>query len=199
MSKIDKKEIDEQCVERFMNGDMRAFDEIYSFFSVKLYKFVDSIIKSEQDAQDLVQEVFVKVWENRHRLKKKSSFNSYLFTVAYNSTISFLRKKVKEPQYVDFINSIQEEEVELNFSDDSNENEVREKINLLIEQMPKKQREVFKLKYFQQMSYVEIAKNMGISVNTVENHIVRAHKFLKANLKNGSTSLSLLLFFNLFF
>ena len=198
MSNVGTKGINVQCIEDFVNGDMRAFDKIYSFFSSKLRKFVLSIVKSESDAEDLVHEVFVKVWENRDRLriKSQSSFSSYLFTISYNTTISFLRTKVKENQYVEFVNSIQIEPIDETLMDGLNNESTYERIILLVEQMPTKQREVFKLKYQQQLSIKEIAAKQGISENTVENHITRARRYLKDRLIGSD--LAILLFLYLF-
>lgn len=193
-----KQQIDIRCIEDFVDGDMRAFDEIYSIYSPKLIKFVFSIVKLDSEVEDLVHEVFVKVWENREkiRIKTQSSFSSYLFTIAYNTTISFLRLKVKDSQYVEFVKSTQVESINDHLLDELSDEVKFEQISLLIEQMPHKQREVFKMKYLQQLSYKEIASELGISVNTVENHINRARKFLKENLKGNC--LAFLLFLQLF-
>ena len=191
-----KHKIDESLVKRFASGDMKAFDSIYSTFNQKLQKFIFTLIKTEPDTEDIVQEVFVKVWENRERLKNYSSFDSYLFSIAYNTTISLLRTRMKENKYVEFIKSMQIEVDELDFVEGFNSDEMNEKLNLLIEKMPPRQREVFKMKYFQNRSYKEIAETLGISINTVENQIVKSHKFLKENL--GKAYLSILFFIHLF-
>jgi len=191
-----KHKIDESLVKRFANGDMKAFDSIYSTFNQKMQKFIFTILKTEPDTEDIVQEVFVKVWENREKLKNYSSFNSYLFSIAYNTTISLLRTRVKENKYVEYIKSVQIEVDEPDFVERFNSEEMNEKLNLIIEKMPPRQREVFKMKYFQHCSYKEIAENMGISINTVENQVVKSHKFLKANL--GKAYLSIFFFIHLF-
>ncbi len=196
MAEKTKHVIDESLVKRFANGDMSAFDSIYSVFDQKLQKFVFTLIKSESDTEDIVQEVFVKVWENREKLKNYSSFDSYLFSITYNTTISLLRTRVKENKYVEFIKSVQIEVDEPDFVEGYNRDEMNEKINLLIEKMPPRQRRVFEMKYFQNCSYKEIADVLGISTNTVENQIVKSHKFLKENL--GKAYLSVLFFINLF-
>lgn len=196
MAKKTIHKIDESLVKQFANGDMKAFDNIYSTFNQKLQKFIFTLIKTESDTEDIVQEVFVKVWENREKLKKYSSLDSYLFSIAYNTTISLLRTRVKENKYVEFIKSVQIEVDEPDFVEGFNSDEMNEKINLLIEKMPPRQREVFKMKYFQNCSYKEIAETLDISINTVENQIVKSHKFLKENL--GKTYLSILFFIHLF-
>lgn len=191
-----KHKIDESLVKRFTSGDMKAFDCIYSIFNQKLQKFIFSLIKTETDTEDLVQEVFVKVWENRTKLKDHNSFDKYLFTIAYNTTISLLRVRVKENQYVEYVKSVQVELDEPELIDEFNKDEINEKLNLLIDQMPPRQREVFKMKHFRNYSYKEIAETLGISVNTVENQIVKSHKYLKKYL--GKNYLPVLLFIHLF-
>lgn len=196
MAREVRYKIDESLVKQFANGDMKAFDNIYSTFNQKLQKFIFTLIKTESDTEDIVQEVFVKVWENREKLKSYSSLDSYLFSIAYNTTISLLRTRVKENKYVEFIKSVQIEVDETDFVEGFNSDEMNEKINLLIEKMPPRQREVFKMKYFQNCSYKEIAETLDISINTVENQIVKSHKFLKENL--GKAYLSILFFIHLF-
>ena len=107
--KDNKTGIDESVVKRFTQGDMQAFDEIYSLFNYKLQKFIFSLVKNPTDTEDLVHEVFVKVWESREKLKEHSAFNSYLFTIGYNTTISFLRRRVHDTRYVEYVKSVQVE------------------------------------------------------------------------------------------
>ncbi|MGV8093082.1 MAG: RNA polymerase sigma factor [Mangrovibacterium sp.] len=189
--------VDESLIKRFAEGDMRAFDSIYAIFNPKLQRFVFTLVKTETDTEEIVQEVFVKLWENRERLKKFTSFENYLFTIAYHTTVSLLRKRAKEIQYVEYIKSIQIEVEDFSDNETFNKDEIHETLDLLIEKMPERQREVFKMKHFQSCSYKEIADNLNISVNTVENHIVKAHKFLKENL--GKNYLPIILFIYLFF
>lgn len=182
---MNKDKIHKAIVEQFVNGDMKAFDVIYSVFSSKLQKFIYSLVKTETDTEDIVHEVFVKVWEHKEKLKKHTSFDSYLFSIAYNTTISFLRSKAKDAKYIEYVKSVQ---IEVNMSDlDENvrSDELYTKLNSLIEAMPDRQREVFKMRHFQEYSYKEIAEALNISVNTVENHIVRAHKHIKLNLRES--------------
>lgn len=193
----DKKYIiDEALVKRFAHSDMKAFDNIYSIFNHKLQKFIFTLIKTETDTEDLVHEVFVKVWENRKKLKNYESFETYLFTIAYNTTISLLRNKTKNARYIEYVKSVQIEVDQSDLIGEFSNEEFNEKLNLLIKKMPLRQCEVFKMRHFQSYSYKEIAKALDISVNTVENHLVKAHKYLKENL--GKTYLSILLFIHLF-
>ena len=197
MEKRIRNRVDESLVKRFADGDMRAFDSIYSIFNPKLQRFVFTIVKTENDTEEIVQEVFVKLWENREKIKKYISFENYLFTIAYHTTVSLLRKRAKEVHYIEYVKSVQMEVEEFTPDETFNRDEIHETLNLLIEKMPGRQQEVFRMKHFQNCSYKEIADHLNISVNTVENHIVKAHKFLKENL--GKNYFSVLLFIHLFF
>ena len=192
----DRKNMDEAVVKRFIADDMRAFDLIYSEFNPRLKKFISVLTKNESDADELVQEVFIKIWQNREKLKNYSSFESYLFRVAYRTTIDLLRKRSKEAKYIEHVKSLQVFEEYPDHIEELDRDELEVKLNHLIEEMPVRQREVFKMKYFQDSSYKEIADHFGISVNTVQNHMAKAHKFLKEKL--GRNYLPALLFLYLF-
>ncbi len=186
----------EDTVRRFIDGDIKAFDDIYFSYNHKLQKFIFSLAKVKPDTEDLVQEVFIKIWANRSRIRNIASFDNYIFTIAYNTTISHLREKAKDFKYVEYVKSVQIEIGEVQPSEEINEDDLGEQLRLLIEKMPSRQREVFKMKHFQDCSYKEIAENLNISVNTVENHIVKAHKHLRVNL--GKAYLPVLMFLHLF-
>lgn len=188
--------VEEFTIKSFVKGDMRSFDAIYFVFSPKLQKFVHSLVKTDNDTEEIVQDVFVKVWESREKLKNYSSFESYLFSIAYNTTITLLRKRAKETQYVEYVKSVQIEFDDPVTAEEADWEDIDEKLNLLIEKMPPRQKEVFKMKHIQGFSYKEIAENLGLSINTIENHMVKAHKFLKENL--GKNYFPALLFIHLF-
>ncbi|TDN96657.1 RNA polymerase sigma factor [Sunxiuqinia elliptica] len=196
LTKDAERILDEELIKLFIKGDMRAFDDIYAFFNPKLYRFIFSLVKTEEDTEDLVHEVFVKVWENRKSLRKYAAFESYLFTIAYNTTVNFLKSRVKSSQYIEYIKSVQVAVCDAPYVDEVNNDEINEKLWSLIEMMPTRQREVFKMKHFQNYSYKEIAEILNISINTVENHMVKSHKFLKERF--GESYLLILLFIHLF-
>ena len=88
--------------------DKVAFYNIYERYSRRLYGFVIRYIKLEADAEEIVQEVFVKIWESRNKIDVYSSFEFFLFTIAYNTTMSLLRKRSSEKKYLDHLKAIQE-------------------------------------------------------------------------------------------
>ncbi len=164
---------------------MVAFDTIYEQYCKRLYGFVIRYVKQEADAEEIVQEVFIKIWENRREIDVFSSFESYLFTISYNSAISLLRKRVHEKKYLEHLKYSQEFDLTPELTDEIQFKELNEKIQSLLGELTPRQKEIFLLSREEGLTHEQIAKKLGISVNTVKNHIVSALYLLKSNINNG--------------
>ena len=190
------KIIDSETIKQFKADDMSAFDIIYRKYSKKLYRFAYSIIKVKPDAEGIVHEVFIKVWEKRNKIDEYLSFESYLFTITYNTTISFIRKKVKENKYTEHLKSIQNPSIQSNIIPEIEYKELKEKSEKIIDLLPSRQKQIFKLNREEGLTYKEIAAKLTISINTVETHMERALKAIRKNL--GEVSIVLLILYYLF-
>ncbi len=87
---------DDELMQEIKADNMFAFDVLYKKYCKRLYKFGYSILKSQEESENLMQDVFLNLWENRHKVEKNSSIKSYVFTITYNSAISIIRKKARE-------------------------------------------------------------------------------------------------------
>jgi RNA polymerase sigma-70 factor (ECF subfamily) len=183
---------DEKLMREIKANNMLAFDSLYKNYSKKLYQFAYSILKSREESENIVQEVFLKLWENRKRVENDSVIKSYLFSIAYNSIITLVRKKIKDDQFIEYLKSLQEtyEEPDLEFE----YKELTGKIHKIVSQLPLRQKEVYLLHKEEGLSYKDIAVNLHISVNTVENHMSRALKTIRVKLSNCSILTALFLF-----
>ncbi len=175
-------------------GDMVAFDTLYHKYSHKLYDFAKMYLKQKEDAEEIVQDVFVKIWEAKSKINENESFESFLFTIAYNATMSLLRKRVTESksrEYLKTIQLIEEDKIvdELHFKEVSN------KVNSLLNDLTPRQKEIFLLSREDGLSHKEIAKKLNISENTVNNHLVTSLKYLKFNLDSRLIFNCLFIFF----
>lgn len=166
-------------------GDKVAFYNIYERYCKRLYGFVLMHIKQEADAEEIVQDVFVKVWEARNKIDVHSSFESFLFTVAYNATISLFRKRVTEKKYLEHLKSLQQFNNAPDIIDEIQFNELNEKVRLLLNELTPRQKEIFQLSREEGLSHEEIAKQLNISVNTVKKHIANTLAFLKSHLDSN--------------
>ena len=186
---------DEELMQEIKADNMFAFDLIYKKYSKKLYKFGYSLLKSHEETENLVQDVFLNLWENRNKVEKDSSIKSYIFAITYNSAISILRKKAMESKFVEYLKSLQiinEKPVnmELEYT------ELTNRINEIVYALPQRQKEVYLLHKVEALKYSEIAVLLDISVNTIENHMSRALKTIRKKL--GNYSLIAILFLHLF-
>ena len=165
-----------------MDGDKKAFDGLYNYYYPRLHSFIKSFLKTEDDIDDIVQDVFVRLWENRNKIKNVETFNAWIFTVTKNAVITLFRERIKQSSFESRIRElvVQNE----NYLDTSVEyNEIREKVEKIINQLPEKRKLIFKLSREQGFSNREIADHLGISVKTVEDHMLHSIRYLRKNLQ----------------
>jgi RNA polymerase sigma-70 factor, ECF subfamily len=171
---------------RLLNvGDIVAFDAIYERYCNRLYGFVLRYLKNREDAEEIVQEVFLKIWEARQRIDTFSSFDSFIFTIAYNSTITLLRKRVTEQKYLANVRLRQEIASTPDLIDEIQYKDLDERVHSLINRLTPRQQEIFRLSRDERLTHDQIAQKLNISANTVKNHIVATLAFLKSELDNG--------------
>ncbi len=181
---------------RLKNGDILAFDELYKLYSHKLFSFVFRILKDEADSDDIVQEVFLKIWTFREKLGDYKLLNSFIFTIAYNNSISLIRKRISSTKYIEYLRVLSVNQTQANFITEIELIELNNKIEHLISNLPERQKQIFLLHREKGLTYPEIAEELEISKNTVENHMVKALKYLRQNLNNFWGSI---LFFYIYF
>jgi RNA polymerase sigma-70 factor (ECF subfamily) len=172
---------DEKLMQEIKADNMLAFDALYKKYSKRLFRFSYSILKSKEDSENIVQDVFLNLWENRHKVENDSLIKYYIFTIAYNSTISIMRKKVKESQFIEYLKSLQDLNQEY-VNTELEYNELTNKLDKIIESLPQRQKEVYLLHRVEGLKYNEIAKRLNISTNTIENHMSRALNTIRKTL-----------------
>ena len=166
-------------------GDMAAFDAIYNKYSYKLHEFVLRYLKQEEDAEDIVQVVFIKIWEARGKIDVYASFESFLFTIAYNSTMSLLRKRVSEPKSREFLKSLQQIYTADQVIDEIQFKELNQKVQTLLNQLTPRKKEIYLLSREEGLTHKEIAQKLKISESTVNNHLGSILKFLKSHIDSS--------------
>lgn len=170
-------------VNKFRAGDAAAFDAIYNMYSKKLYNFAYGLLKDSDSAGEIVQEVFVTLWEKRNQVDITLNFENYIFTITRNAIRKFFRKKSMENKVKDFLVQNSPEVVE-NTDTSIIYKELLELANKTIENLPPKRKTVYKLSRNESMSIKEIAERLNISTRTAENQLIRALKYLKEELQD---------------
>lgn len=174
-----------ELVKLLKKGDRVAFYNIYERYCKRLFGFVLRYIKVEADAEGIVQEVFIKIWESRNKLDAYTSFESFLFTITYNATISLLRKRANEQKYLEHLKSIQQIQKAPDLIDELQLNELNEQVQTLLEELTPRQKEIFQLSREEGLTHEEIAKKLDISLNTVKKHMANSLSFLKSRIDNS--------------
>ncbi len=167
--------------------DPVAFYNLYERYCRRLFGFVLRYIKQKEDAEEIVQEVFVKIWESRIKIDAYSSFESFLFTIAYNATISLLRKRTNEKKYMEHLLALQHPDDLPDLIDEIHFNELSDRVQVLLNELTPRQKEIYQLSREEGLSHDEIAKKLDISVNTVKKHMANTLAFLKSQIDSNLT------------
>jgi RNA polymerase sigma-70 factor (ECF subfamily) len=185
---------DKELIRKLKKGEIEAFNRIFYAYSSKLYHFAYGYLKSKEDAEEMVQEIFSKIWDKRADIKEEFEFRSYLFSIAFNYIKKYFRSKALINKYTEFatINNLESEQIQ----EDVNYVSLKLRVDQLVNQMPEKRKTVFFKSRVEGKNSKEIAVEMNISPSTVENHLNQALKFLRLHLKDEN--LAGLLFFWLF-
>jgi len=180
-------------VRNLAGGNLLAFNSLFKNYSSRLYRFALGYLKSADEAEELVQEVFTIIWEKRRDLKEGYSFRSYLFTIAFN----LIRKNFRSRKYfTEYLNSGIKEDLDLQTLDTISYDSLFQYVSDLVEKLPMKRREIFIKSRYEGYSIREISDELKLSHKTVENQISSALKFIREELRKEDVAL--VLFFFLF-
>jgi len=190
------RNIDQQLVKSLRKGDVFAYNELFHKYSQKVFNFSIKHLENEEDVKDLVQEIFMKIWDKRNEINEKKSFNGFLFTITLNSIRDYFRKKVKNRKLID--KWLEETEP---YSDSTvlsiDYRSLEKVVGTLVEKLPHKRQMVFRLSRNEGLSNDEIAEQMNIQKKTVENHLNLALNYLREKLQEHS--FLAIIFFVLFY
>jgi RNA polymerase sigma-70 factor (ECF subfamily) len=170
-------------------GDTRAFSQVYHRYAGKTYATVMTYVKNEAEAEEIVQQVFVKIWERRSSLAGIRSFSDYLFILVRNSVFDYFNRLTRHARLADVVSRDAvgtEDEAERLLS----QKQYDQLVEKAIRQLPERQREVYLLAERQCLGYDDIARAMQISRPTAKKHMELARKSLRAYI-----SRHILLFF----
>lgn len=184
--------IDEHIlVERMILGDKTAFELLFKYYYPGLVVFATNIVVNTDEAEEIVQDFFVRIWENRSALKTDNPLKNYLFTSVKNRSINFLKSAQVKKSVIDELKRQMETEIRYN-PDIYTATELQQQLKNAFKKLPPRTAEIFTLSRFKGFSNDEIAESLGISKRTVETQVSNALKIIRKELRNY---LTLLLFF----
>ncbi|WP_199137018.1 RNA polymerase sigma-70 factor [Pedobacter sp. ASV12] len=169
----------QDLIDIIQESQVKAFTHFYTLFFQKLLLESDKYVKDVSVAEELVQDVFLKVWENPESLEDVRSVKSYLYRSVINASINYINRQKNIEQHHQKIAADYSEEYLMELDE---ENRLVVLLRIEIEKLPPQCKKVFKLNRFEKLKYREIADLLGISERTVENHIANALKILREAL-----------------
>ena len=190
MKKVNLNE--ENLVEYLIKGEASAYTYLIDVYYDRLCIYASNLARDSFGSEDIVQNVIVRLWQRRKMLNNNISIKNYLYKSVYNEFVDYYRKHTAvtslEKKYIEGLDKVYE------IQDKKDNKRLISILNHEIEQLPIKCKETFLLSKKEGLTYNEIAEYKNISVNTVENHMVKAFAILRDKLKDKMHAVLLLLF-----
>jgi len=168
-------------VDRIRSGDQYAFEKMFHTYYSKLCVFSNSYVRSLDAARDVVQEVFIKIWDNREEFEVRQSLKAYLYQAVRNQSLNHIEKSKQKRRLSESLRK-HEDLLDEEHPIDLNTEELTQKIWKLVEELPERRRSIFILYRKHGLSYKEIAEVMDIKRKTVENQMGKSLQFLRERL-----------------
>lgn len=163
-----------ELISRVAKGDEKAFGRLFHAYRDKLYAFAYRIAGSREIAEDIVQDVFLKIWMLREKLEDIDNFNAFLYRMSQNHAINQLRRMARETVALKHARLRQQEGAWGCAADLTTFSDIRNSLSEIVERLPPRQKEVYRLSREQNLKQEEIARRLHISVSTVKNHMTQA-------------------------
>lgn len=170
-----------KLLQQLIAGDAESFRKIYECYQGKVFLFAFRLTKSKSEAEEVVQEVFVRLWEKREQIKIERNLNNYVLTIAKNLVLDGLKKaaydKTMQQKMYENMQALQNTSV-----DQLIEKELARFYQQAVDRLSPRQKVVFKLSREEELSYEEIAEKLGVSKNTVRNQVSDSLKSIREYL-----------------
>ena len=181
-------------LQQIAKGDAGAFKTIFDTYRSRLHYYIFSFVKSNQVAEELVMDVFMKLWTGREMVIQIKNFDGFLFRVAHNKTIDFLRSVAKDPDFRELLWDEMQIGADTGADNALIIHEYEEKVREAIALLSPQRKKVYQLSREMDLTHEEIAVQLNLSKSTVNNHLVEARQFIRQYLVNRFDLAMLLLF-----
>jgi len=169
-------------IRELQRGNAKAFELLYKQYHARLFNFSMKIIRNKQDAEGLVHEVFIAVWENREKLDENKSFSGFVFSIARNKALNRIKHNLSGKVYLEYMEM--EYQVQNDIENDIESRELMEYLLKTIHELPDKTKQIFLLSRNEGLTYKQIAVRLDITENVVDHEIRKSLKYIRAKLSN---------------
>ncbi|MEW6408054.1 MAG: sigma-70 family RNA polymerase sigma factor [Patescibacteria group bacterium] len=184
------KSSDQQLIKKCLGGDEKSLEILIKKYLKSIYRFAYRFVGNVQDAEDITQEVFVRVWKNLRKFDKQKNFKTWIFSIARNASLDFLKKKKVAP-FSEFENEKGQNFLAYKLIDSRllpdklfETIETNDLVASMVKKIPLKDQKILSLRYNQQLTFKEIAKSFGGSIDTIKSRCRRALIVLKKIIDN---------------
>lgn len=174
-------------------GSHSAFEYLFREYNLRVYGFAYKFLHNHAEAENIVQSVFVKLWENRAILNENLSLKAYLFKITKNMILNLVKKQTSRDLFLNYISDNGEQHYDID--KELNYNELFSIVEQSIQSLPERRKQIFILSRYEGLSYKKIARKLDISENTVDTQIRHALKFLREEITKHYKEFSFLAFF----
>ncbi len=171
----------EQTIYDFKSGDTETFEGVFHAYYKALAVYAKTILKDMDEAEDIVQQVFISMWEKRENLEVRTSLRALLYKSVHNACLNRIKQQTVRTKYVA---EVQYQSQEGKADDGMQQKELQKKIEQALEALPEQCGIIFRMSRFEHLKYQEIADQLGLSIKTVENQMGKALKIMKTHLKD---------------
>jgi RNA polymerase sigma-70 factor (family 1) len=178
-------------LQQIAEGNALAFKEFFELYRNRIFVFVYQLIHSRADAEEIVQDTFMKVWQTAPRLAEIDNPGQYIYTIARNKTLNYIRKIASDQRLIDQVWANQAE-LDNTLEEKLRSREVKEIIEKAVSQLSEQKQNIFRLSREQGLTHAEIAAMLGLSQSRVKNILVEALKQIKNNLHPYSDLIAIL-------
>lgn len=176
---------DKLLLQSIADGDAIAFREFFDLYKDRLFLFVEQLIHSKADAEEIVQDTFLKVWQTAYKLVEIDQPGYYIYTIARNKTLNFMRSISRQQHLVDQVWAMQGE-LDATLEEKLRTKELKEIIDKIVFQLSPQKQLIFQMSREQGLNHAEIANLLGLSQSRVKNVLVEILKYIKTNLQQHS-------------
>lgn len=174
--------MDQDLLDKYQENPQVGFQMIVQKYQERVYWQIRRLTKNHQDTEDVMQNVFIKVWKGLEKFRADSNLYTWIYRIAFNETHTFLTKNNKR-QTVDMDPPLFENNVSVEAGKDLSGDEIEAILNKALDELPEKQRQVFELKYFEEMKFKDISELLGTSVGGLKASYHLAVKKIEEYLK----------------
>lgn len=178
---------EQELVTRVREGDEAAFEQLYSLYKQKLFAYSCKITKSEEVAEEIVHDVFLKVWTYRQRIDSQRSFDAYLFKITKNQILNFLKKAARDKKIqARLLSHFQRVQPRNPTEDQLLLSEYQQMLAAAVAQLSPRRKTIFRMSRIDGMTHAEIATTLNVSAGTVKLQIIQALKSIKEYFRQHS-------------